>query len=456
MSSWWRGTIHGWYKTGRRQLVVRAGRRAGKSSSLTRLAVCEALYGRHDVPPGDIGIVAIISARREDATERLRTVTAILDAIGVKYVERGDFVELVGRRVGFRVYTATVAGVSGFTSVFVLCDEVAKWRDSSTGTNPAAVVIKSVRPTVATQKNARMVLSSSPMGLLDAHADAFALGGTTLQVVAHAPTWVANPTLTEQDTHDLEPDEADWEREYAAIPQAEAETSLLRASTLDEVTRATGDLEPDDRHTYVATIDPATRGNSWTLVVATLSDNHRRRIVLTREWRGTKDKPLSPGATFCEIAALILPYRLRHIYSDQFAEDAMRELARPHGLSMVVQPWTASRKADAYDGLRQLIAERRVDLPANANVRTDLLGIRVRLTRSGVVYELAEQGARHSDFAPAIAMAVDLCKVPATVVRSALSVEEVARKQKEEFLMQRQKERQRDARFGRRPPTHRR
>jgi hypothetical protein len=455
ISPWWDATIRRWYETGKFQLVARVGRRGGKSSSICRLAVVEALYGQHKIPPGDVGVVAIVSARRPDALERLRTIKAILDAIGVPYIEKGDTVELKGRPVVFTVFTASIAGVSGFTGIFLFLDELAKWRDSETGANPAAVVIGSIRPTIATQPNARVVLSSSPMGLLDAHADAFGDGETALQTTAFAETWVANPTISEERTHQLEPDEVAWAREYQAIPQAEAETSHLSAALLQRNTRPTGQLSPDDRHTYVATIDPATRGNAWTLAIGTLSDNQTRRIVLTREWLGTKAKPLVPGAVFAEIATLIRPYRLASVHSDQFSEDTMRELARQNGLSLIVTPWTAGLKADAYDGLKTLAQETKLDLPNDPVVTTDLLGIRTKLTRNGLVFDLAKQGSRHSDFAPCIGMNVMLQRTPCTPLPMLLTEQQAADAFKVQFLADREKERKRAERRGPLPITHR-
>ncbi len=455
VSPWWRRTVLRWYATGKRRLTARVGRRGGKSSTLCRLAVTEALYGHHKIPPGDVGVVAIISARRPDALERLRTIKAILDALDVPYAEKGDTIEIVGKRVVFAVFTASIAGVSGFTAIFVLCDEVAKWRDSDIGANPAAVVISSVTPTLATQENGRIVLSSSPMGLLDAHADAYALGDIGLQMVAHAESWLANPTLTEAGTRELEPDEVVWSREYAAIPQAEAETSLLMSTVLDKNTRTgVGDLAPNDRHTYTATIDPATRGNAWTLAVGCLTDNAVRRIALVREWRGTKASPLVPGTVFSEIATLLRPFDLKHLHADQFSEDTMRELARQHGLQYLVTPWTAPTKADAYDALKTLAQETKLDLPDDPVVKTDLLGIRQKLTRTGISYELASQGSRHSDYAPCIAMNLMFQRVPCIPAPTELTAREQEAAFRTSFLLEREKERKRAERRGPMPITH--
>ena len=199
-SPWWHETIRRLYQSGRKQLVVRCGRRGGKSSTLCRLAVVEGVYGRHRIPPGDVGVVALISTTRDEAAQRIRTIKAILDALGVKYRPIDGGVELLERPIAFKVYTATVSGVSGFTAVLLICDEVAKWKDHDTGANPATEVLASVRPTMATQPEARIVLSSSPFGQWDAHYDAFERGEDQFQVTAYAPSWEANPTLTEEGT----------------------------------------------------------------------------------------------------------------------------------------------------------------------------------------------------------------------------------------------------------------
>ncbi len=117
-SPWWREKgVRRHFDHGGRQVVLRVGRRGGKSSTLCRIGVVEALYGRHVVPPGDLGVVAIISVNRDEASQRLRTIKAILDAIGVAYRPIDGGIELEGRSVGFKVYTASVSGVSGFTAI---------------------------------------------------------------------------------------------------------------------------------------------------------------------------------------------------------------------------------------------------------------------------------------------------------------------------------------------------
>lgn len=398
----WRATIERWYRSGKRQLVVRAGRRAGKSSTFSRLGVVEAIYGQHDVPPGDLGTVGVVSTRR---------------------------------------------------------DEVAKWLDSDTGANPATEVLASVRPTMATQPNARIALSSSPMGRLDAHFDAFEEGDNALQTVDWFSTWEANPTLTEQDTRALEPDESTWLREYKAIPQSEAESALLAETLIDAAVRRPPmlwDLPPMPGHAYVATIDPATRGNAFTLIVATRGPDLVRRIALAREWRGSPSSPLRLDEVFAQIALLVRPYGITHVHTDQFAADALTEIAWRSKLGLVVEPWSMTTKREAYEELRTITLARQFECHPDPQVASDLLGIRKVLTRVGVSYELAEHGGRHSDYAPAVAMAVSDARLAAAREPVQATVQEKADAAKVTFLRQRERERKQAEKRGPVPVTHRR
>jgi hypothetical protein len=418
LSPWWRKTFRRWYRSGKRQLVIRAGRRAGKSSSLSRLAVVEALFGKHDIPPGDVGVVAFISTTRDEASQRLATIRAILDALGVKYRPVDGGVGLIDRPVVFKVYAATVSGVSGFTSILVICDEVAKWKDRDTGANPASEVLASVRPTMATQREARIVLSSSPMATVDAHYDAFEEGETAQQCTAHATTWDANPTVTEADTHALEPNAKTRAREYGAIPQDELEESLFSSDDLTKVTRTIeaspaldaelypllqrGDIPPEPGHSYVAAMDPATRRNAWTFSIATrrlVDGKVKKSIVVAREWVPAPGAKLSPKATFKAIAEVSKPYGIRLVWTDQWSNDSLAEQAREVGLVLVEEIIGRANKLEMFLDLHDRVLDGDVEFPPGKHFRRDMLCVKKVTTRNGPHIEFVVDGDRHADFA---------------------------------------------------------
>ncbi len=118
-SPWWRAQIERFAHSDCRRWVIRAGRRAGKSSTLCRLAVAWALWGSWHVPPGDTAVIAFVSVDRSETAARLKTIAEILRALGIHVEPRGDELELPDRRLVFRVVTCSIKGTVGFTAVAV-------------------------------------------------------------------------------------------------------------------------------------------------------------------------------------------------------------------------------------------------------------------------------------------------------------------------------------------------
>jgi hypothetical protein len=77
-----------------------------------------------------------------------------------------------------------------------------------------------------THRGARGLLVSSAFSRDDYHAVLVDRGDTEHQRVAIATTWEANPSITEAQTRQLEPDPRIWAREYSSIPQSSASDAL--------------------------------------------------------------------------------------------------------------------------------------------------------------------------------------------------------------------------------------
>jgi hypothetical protein len=199
MRRWWRETIERFYRSGKRRLVVRKGRRVFASTCVApRLAVAEMLFGQHEHVVGTPPLVyAFVSVKRDEAANRLRGIKAILDVLGEKYAEKGETIELTNTPAIFSVLTASYKLSVGETLAYCWLDEVSRWNDE--GANPAEQVVGTIAPALATLPGAKMFLVSSPLGAHDYHARQFDLGETDLQCVAFGETWTINPTLSEAD-----------------------------------------------------------------------------------------------------------------------------------------------------------------------------------------------------------------------------------------------------------------
>ncbi len=456
MSPWWREQLTAFYQGGQRQLVLRVGRRGGKSSTLCRVAVLEALYGDHRIPPGDVGVVAIVSTRREEASARIRTIAAILDALRVRHRPADSGIELTDRPIAFRVFPCTIAAVSGFTAILVVADELAKWRDSETGVNPATEVLAALRPTMATMPGARIILSSSPLGPDDAHALAYAAGDTDWQMVAHAPTWLANPTISEEQTRSLEPDDRVWRREYLAIPQVGVSAAFEPEDVDAMFVRRNADLRGDwSRYVYVLDLSgftnrdrPTVARVGWGRPTAdeipelrepaldaagreiphayhALGEGERGPIWAIRHGLEWRTRPVlcfdqigcfDHASSADEVASTVAYQAERHggivrVIADQYASHAWRAHFEQFGLEFVSLPFTQPNKQRAVAQLRRLMRDRMIAIPPDGSpthaleaMRGELAAYSERISASGnMLY--AARGSGHDDYASLLILA---------------------------------------------------
>lgn len=382
-SPWWRAQIERFMRAARRRWVVRAGRRAGKSSTLCRLAVAWALWGQWSVPPGDVAVVPFISVSKDEAAARLRTIGAILKALGVPFDERGDELEISGaggRPVLFKVFACNTSAVVGFTSIAVFGDEVARWESRDTGANPAREVIGSLSPTMATQPTAFMVLSSSPWSVDDFHAEQFDLGDTGFQIASFAPTWVANPTITEEQTHELEPDERVWAREYAAIPGA----TVSAAFDPSDVAACFGRSPAGKLGSGFLAIDASSlRGDGFAWAAGRESDAGEIVVLEVDAFEGERLREVSIDQVVEHISERAKAWDARRIFADQRDQPALGSMFARRQVASEIYSWSEPSKEEAFQILRRLMRERRLLLPDHAGLRREMGGIKAHLLPSG-------------------------------------------------------------------------
>lgn len=251
-------------------------------------------------------------------------------------------------------------------------------------------------------------------------------------VVIRAPGPMMNPThWTPERIEALRAADEQTYRTDVLGEFADPESSLLSSDEIERATRSTPlVLEREEGLTYVAAIDPATRGNAWTLAIAAQRRPHegappRRAIVLAKQWTGSRAAPLSPDTVLREVASLCARYSVPYAWTDQWSADAMKDIARRHGLMLVEDVITAPRKVELYEGLRARLADGGAELPPDPQVRADLLSLRKRVTANGIAIELPRTAdGRHADYAPAIAMALDRAVSPPQAQRHAEDDEE--------------------------------
>jgi hypothetical protein len=422
MSEWWRGEAARFYgRPGVRVWGAQVGRGGAKSTVLAKVALNEVLFGEWRVPPGERHFGCIVSENVTEAGGRLRLLEAYLTDLGIKYTRAGDVIELDAMRLGFRVLAARVGAVSGFRAVFLGLDEEAKFRGEGAA-NPAADIVVSARAMTVTHPNAKELHFSSPVSVVGFHYELIAKGDTDRQIVSRAATWIANPSITEAQTRELEPDEASHANEYEANPRASAGLALGPA---EHIERAFGDLHPSlILAREVKIFDPSNMGSksdgfgvmragwaqpSGRKTIKKLKDADGFDVAPLLDERGEailEDVPTRPvlrvtnayeikggqlGAYHDLIADEANDCKARGIdlvISDQRDAPAIEALLSRYSLAFRAYSYSATSKDAAIVTLRRLLREGTLSIAPNEDLRREMLSLSYHVSSSGtLIYE---------------------------------------------------------------------
>ena len=212
------------------------------------------------------------------------------------------------------------------------------------------------------------------------------------------PQWWTEARCKALRTSDPEAYAVDVEAQFRA-----PETSLLGTTEVEDAATIPHTGEPPNQmQSYVAAMDPATRGNAWTLTIGT-RNRDKFRVVLAKQWIGNRSEPLSMRATLSEAADILAPYRVKHVYSDRYGLDLLRDAALPYGISIQTREWSPKEHVDAYLKVRELVREKRLTFPNDPYLKADLQRIVLRTTQTGSVIHLPiTSDGRHCDYAPTL------------------------------------------------------
>ena len=297
----------------------------------------------------------------------------------------------------------------------VIFDEATRMADESGGVKNLTEARRAVRARIL--KGGQLMNVGSPYAPLGPVHNLVQkrFGKPTPQcLVVKAPGPVMNPQhYTPEFCEDLRlSDEASWrinvlceflDSEEAFFSSVEVERAIRELPLV---------LQPDDRLQYVAQMDPATRGNGWTLTIGTCTGFGGPggampvyKIALARQWIGSKASPLNADHVFSEIAAVCAEYNISHIMTDQYAVDLLAIIAERHGLSLQSVNYNTEQFLEMCETLRLFISNNCLELPPEPLLRQDLVSTRKRATMAGHRVMLARTAdGRHGDYVPPLAL----------------------------------------------------
>lgn len=257
---------------------------------------------------------------------------------------------------------------------------------------------------------------------------------TQRMVVIRAPAPDMNPEHWTDERIEAAKLEPDVYRTDVMAEFATPEEALFSALSVDQCTRKEPLHVPrKPGNTYYAAMDPATRGNGWTLAIAT-REGGKTVVVRADEWIGSRHQPLDPGAVLAEIAGILASYGIDTVDTDQAMGDALVALGRQVGLRVV--PWrlVERERAERYLSIRTRMDSNELELPPIPRLRTDLLHVRKRVTPSGISVVLPQTSdGRHCDFAPSLMLVLSRL-LPEPVKPKALDEDTETARMREQVL----------------------
>ena len=362
---------------------LRWRRRGGKSRISALLAVYVAAF--RDYGPvlalGERGTLMLLAAARRQARMLFRYVKGFLESAPMlaAMVERetSDHIDLTNN-ISIEVHAASFRGVRGYTTIGVICDEIAFW-PTDDAADPNTEIVNARRPSMASVPGAILIAISTPYArrgeLWRAYKQSWGQEGGVL--VWRAATRSMNATVP-QSVIDraYEADPASAAAEYGGEFRTDVESFVSREAVEACVVPDRRELPPVMGTRYHAFTDPSGGSvDSMTLAVAHLEGE---RVVLDalREIRA----PFNPESATAELSAVLRTYGITRVIGDRYAGEWPRARFRVHNITYL--PATMS-KSDLYSALLPRVNAHQVELLDVPQLVQQLGNLERRTARSG-------------------------------------------------------------------------
>jgi hypothetical protein len=367
-----------------RELWAVVGRRAGKSRVAAAVACFLALFVKHNLAKGEVGMVLVLAASQAQARTVFSYIRGFIEASPALAREvSGMTREAIELKNGITiaVHSNSFRTVRGRTLVAAVFDEVAYWRDDASAT-PDSEVYTAVLPSLATT-NGMLVGISTPyrkLGLLhQKHRDHFGVDDGEVLVV-QGPSKTFNPSLADaviaaQRAADPTAAGAEWDADFRADISAYLDDALIDAAV--EHDRPL-ELAPRGGVYYQAFTDAAggVGVDAYTLVIAH-KDNVGRVIIDVV--RGTSGK-FNPEQVTWEYAQLLNQYGIRSVTGDSYGAEWVASSWQKCGVNYMR---SEQSKSELYLEATPLFTRGLVRLPDHAKLLRELRLLERHTHRSG-------------------------------------------------------------------------
>lgn len=387
------------------ELHLYVGRRGGKDSIASGIACYLACLKQWRLAIGEVGVVLVLAADREQAKVAFKYVRGLLEASPLlsQEVESITADRIVLRSgIEIQVGTSDYAAVRGRTLLCVICDEFAFWAHEQ-----AIEVLRATRPGMASQPAAMLIvittLYSQRGPVFETYRRYFGVSDPRVLVVK-ATTRDTNPLISEEFIRgEIERDPQAASAEYLSEFRSDLE-GFLDVVLVDRATRngmrelPCIRISPDGApYRRYAAIDVSGGRNDAT--AAAVAHRFRDRVVVDacRRWPSPHDPVVVAG----EVAAFLATYDLQNAVADQYGAELSRSIYRDAGISLEV---AGVNRSEVYLAVLPMFSSDRIEIPDEPRLRTELLALERRTGRSGKD-AVDHCPGQHDDVANAVALA---------------------------------------------------
>lgn len=383
--------------TNYREAGIYIGARGGKSDKLSsNIAIYEATLRTHRLSRGEKGLIPCVAFDKPQAGIVFSYIKGkLLNSPVLSKLVASDHPGLIELQnsIEIGVYPGSFRQLRGYSVPAAVADEIAIWRDVTTGANPAKEIVRSLRRGMMTFPEAKLAKISSPFAKSGIVWDDWQNRKKRLRaLILKVPSWEINPTLSEDDLlAELEDDPELFWREFGA-EFWDAVAPLVPIEKVDAaISMGVKERPYNPGHRYFGIVDVAFRQDAFAFGVC-----HREgdRVVwdLVRSWAGTKDDAVQMDSTMPEIEGVSRKYLISMIHGDQYCAEPIRQALKKAGMEFTEFTFTANSKQQLYANLRSLFMGAAIDIPDDGQTANEIKTLEAVTGSMGMVKVQAAQG----------------------------------------------------------------
>ncbi|MCC7241206.1 MAG: hypothetical protein IT180_04720 [Acidobacteria bacterium] len=365
-----------------REVWVVCGRRAGKSQIAALLAVFLSCFKTYPRAHGERLVGMLLASDRRQARVLKGYIRGLLGAVprleSLIVRETAEEIEL-SNGLTIEIHTSSFKSTRGYSSAFVIGDEIAFWPDDG-ASESAADVLTAVRPGLATTRGL-LVCITTPYGrsgiTYQTHARHFGKADSPVYVL-QAPTLTMNPSLDGEivkAAYLADPESAS--AEYGGAFRSDLQSLFDLDALQAVVAEGRRELPPQPGTAYCAFADTSGGSDeSFALSIAHKTFEGRAIIDVTREWTA----PFNPQKIVAEVAVLLKRYRVTKATGDRYGAQWVVGAFAEHGIAY---EHSEQSKSEIFIEFAAMVNAKQVELLDHSRTLVQLAGLQRRTGRSG-------------------------------------------------------------------------